>query len=327
MKKFKLGFLRAARSLGGFALARRFTGNGVRILCYHGIWLGRDSFPGDAMFMRAETFRERLDIIRRLGYPVVPLDTAVAALEGKCQVPRNALAITIDDGWYSTYAEMLPALRERGMPATLYVDSEHLRTGLPVPHVMARYLHQVAGKPGHEPAVLALAEATDLSTGVRARLDAVEIMADELGIDFQSYRAGRAFDYMTEHELAEAYGSGLDVQLHTHTHSLHDQSATRVAREIADNRQALAEMLDVAPEQFRHFCYPSGVCSLEAAAELDRLGLASSTTTEQRIARPGMQRQLLPRILDGEQLSPIEFEAELSGFADLMRGLRRLLGR
>ena len=159
MKKLKLRFLRAAKSLGGFALARRFTSNGVRILCYHGIWLGRDSFPGDAMFMRAETFRNRLDTIRRLGYPVVPLDTAVAALEGKCQVPRNALAITIDDGWYSTYAEMLPALRERGMPATLYVDSEHLRTGLPVPHVMARYLHQVAGKPDHGPAALALAEA------------------------------------------------------------------------------------------------------------------------------------------------------------------------
>ena len=327
MKKLKLRFLHAAKSLGGFALARHFTGNGVRILCYHGIWLGRDSFPGDAMFMRAETFRNRLDTIRRLGYPVVPLDTAVAALEGTCGVPRNALAITIDDGWHSTYSEMLPALREQGMPATLYVDSEHLRTGLPVPHVMARYLHRIANKSAPGLAVTALAEAADLSTSVQARLTAAEAMAGELGIDIKSYRASRAFDYMTEGELAEAYHAGLDVQLHTHTHSLHDQSATRVAREIADNRQALAEMLDVPPEQFRHFCYPSGVCSPEAAAELDRLGLASSTTTEQRIARPGMPRQLLPRILDGEQLSPIEFEAELSGFADLMRGLRRLMVR
>jgi hypothetical protein len=48
----------------------------------------------------------------------------------------------------------------------------------------------------------------------------------------------------------------------------------------------------------------------------------SATTCEQAMAWPGGDMQ---RLLEGEQVSDIEFEAELSGFADLFRAAARRL--
>jgi peptidoglycan/xylan/chitin deacetylase (PgdA/CDA1 family) len=325
-KDAKLLLLHVARSLGAFALARRLSGRGVRILCYHGTWRGPDAYPGDSLLMRGETFVARLDALHRLGYPVVPLARAVAALEGRTTLSSAAVVITIDDGWYGTYAEMLPALRERGLPATLYCDTAQLRSGLPHLGLTPIYLRRLAPPERWCPAAeraFALATAPEADPGLR--LAALQDLAIALGIEIAPYLANRVFHYMTPAELAEAAASGLDVQLHTHRHTLHDLSPEEVAREIAENRAALAEILGGEPGRFSHFAYPKGVCNAGAATALERLGIASSTTTEQRVARRGMRRQLLPRLLDGEQLTGIEFEAELSGFGDLLRGLRRLL--
>lgn len=328
MKKIKNAVLHTARAVGLFTLARLATRRGVRILCYHGVWRGDAAFPGDAMFIGRTTFRRRLDTIARHGYPVVTLDEAVEALAGRAKVPDNAVVITIDDGWFSTFADMLPALQARRWPATLYCDSGSLRQPGPVPHVMARWLHRAAGAPVLAPAAAkAFAAATDVARPVEERRDAAEDFATVAGLPLAPALAERAFDYMTPAEMAAAVAAGLDVQLHTHRHTLGDHSVETVRREIADNRYALAALLPLRPSRLRHFCYPSGETSPQAAATLAQLGLASATTTEQGIAYCGMDMMLLPRLLDGEQLSDIEFEAELSGFADMTRSLRRWFRR
>jgi glycosyltransferase A (GT-A) superfamily protein (DUF2064 family) len=55
-------------------------------------------------------------------------------------------------------------------------------------------------------------------------------------------------------------------------------------------------------------------------------GVVSATTAVRAIARKGMNPYLLPRLPDGEQVTDIEFEAELSGFADSVRRLKRRRG-
>ena len=143
-RRAKLALLHAARALGAFALTRRATRRAVRILCYHGTWRVPASvtggFLGDGMFMQPETFASRLAFLRGRGYAVVTLDQAIAGLRGEIRLPPNAVAITIDDGWYGTYADMLPALERFSMPATLYCDTAQLQSGLPVAHVMARWI-------------------------------------------------------------------------------------------------------------------------------------------------------------------------------------------
>jgi peptidoglycan/xylan/chitin deacetylase (PgdA/CDA1 family) len=319
MRRGKRAFLWLIRALGLFRLMRRMTGRGVRILCYHGAWRGADDFPGDSMFIRPETFPVRLDTLARLGYKVISLDEAVAGLNGTAALPRAAVVLTIDDGWYSFYRDMLPALRSRDLPATLYVDTGHLLSRRPVPHVMARYFTLIAGR--GDPA--AIAAAADRSLDLDTRIEHASALGTSLGLDSARYIADQVFDYMVPEELAAAAADGLDIQLHSHGHTLGDFGAPIVDAEIARNRAELASVLGADPARLRHFCYPSGAHDRSVGPILARLGIASATTTEAGLAYPGMDRFFLPRLLDGENLSPLEFEAELAGIGDLLRSLRR----
>lgn len=317
MKRVKLAVLRLLKATGAFALARRLRGGGVRIICFHGAWLGREGYPGDAMFMAPETFRARIALLKRLGYPVISLDDAVAGLQ-RGGLPRGAVAITIDDGWYSTYSVMLPELFAAGMPATLYVDSRHLLSRRPVPQMMVRYLAYFASG-----GTARLGYADHEDAPAEDRLFAATHSAQSAGIAVEPYREGRVFDYMDPEQLAEAHARGLDVQLHTHRHTLGDFAPDTIREEITDNRRELAAVLGCAPDNLRHFCYPSGQTSPGAGAVLAGMGVVSATTTVQGIARPGMDPMFLPRIQDGEQVTEIEFEAELCGLMDLIRTFRR----
>lgn len=330
-KKIKRILLLFLKFAGIFTLARHLTRRGVRILCYHGIWLGQEGYPGDAMFMKAETFEYRLRALRKWGFPVISLDQATKML-GSGELPPCAVVITIDDGWYSTYRCMVPVLRQYAMDATLYCDTAHLQSNLPVPHVMARYLKALVGA-GYltcvscdEVATATLyEEATDIRLDQKKRMVKAREFAAAMTIDLEPYLAAGVFNYMDASQLAEAYKSGLDVQLHTHTHSMHDYKKEQVADEINENRNQLSSILGMEPHSLRHLCYPSGACSKELGPFFDEIGVSSCTTVEQAIAFKNDDAHFLPRIMDGEHLSLLDFEAELSGVMEIMRMTRRFL--
>ena len=77
----------------------------------------------------------------------------------------------------------------------------------------------------------------------------------------------------------------------------------------------------------RHFCYPSGRWSPEHADVFAQAGVASAVTCEPGFVRPDHAPYELPRILDGENLAQVEFEAELSGFSAFLRRAKRLVLR
>ena len=332
LKSCKKLFLYFLKFTGLFAVSRLVTRCGIRILCYHGVWLGDEGFPGDGMFMDVATFESRLRCIQELGFTVVTLDRAVDGLYCK-DLPPCPVVITIDDGWYSTYSTMLPVLRHYGMAATLYCDTAHLLSRLPIPHVMARFLRYLAesgyisASSADERTVNSLyQEATNLDVSLQERLARVRELADILSIDFDHYVALRIFDYMAPEEMAEACKAGLDVQLHTHTHSMHDFSAELINGEIEENRRVLSRITGAEPGRFKHFCYPSGVHSRDVGPMLEKVGIVSATTTVQAIAFENDDKLFLPRILDGEHYSPIEFEAELCGVMEMLRRVRSFFG-
>ncbi len=61
----------------------------------------------------------------------------------------------------------------------------------------------------------------------------------------------------------------------------------------------------------------------EAAQRLAALGLHTSTTLECRIVSRRDDPHLLPRLIDGDNISEIEFEAEISGFLSMLWRLVR----
>jgi peptidoglycan/xylan/chitin deacetylase (PgdA/CDA1 family) len=316
------GLLRAAKWLGLFHLARWLTADRLRILCYHGAWEMEDGFAGDSMFMRPETFESRLDTLQRLNYQVMPLREAVEALRGERSLPAAAVALTIDDGWHSTWTAMAPALAQRNMPATLYCDTGHLMSGEPVAHVIALHFWRLAKPAQKTPATRAIyTRATDRKATLEERLRATRELTVALGVDLQPYIDRRVFHYMDPLQLGDAARRGIDVQLHTHNHSMHDLSAGAILREVTANREILSKLTGKPYDSFKHFCYPSGVCSPAAAESLSAIGIESATTLTCGLASEKSNLLLLPRIVDGDQLSPLRFEAELSGLMHILRVL------
>ncbi|MBJ6727561.1 polysaccharide deacetylase family protein [Geomesophilobacter sediminis] len=325
-KSVKLALLFALKLTGLFSLSRYLTRTGVRILAYHGVWLGDEGFPGDGMFMNRGTFARRFKYLQTWRYPVLALEEAVAGLrDGK--LPPCAVVITIDDGWYSTYEAMLPVLQAHRIPTTLYCDTANLVREQPVPHVMARYLKMLAesGLVGTVPVDDRIyAAAVSLEGESEERLERVRRLAQSLGIDFARYFDNKTFHYMSRDQLRDAFEKGVDIQLHTHNHTLHDFSDTAMGSEVADNRRHLARLLQVEGDRFVHFCFPSGKYTRDSRSTLERLGIASSMTTDLGIAFPG-DHHFLPRIMDGEHMALLELEAELCGISALLRRVKMLL--
>lgn len=314
----KTGLLLVAQVLGFFRFARWATARRVRILCYHGTWRAPIEYRGDAMFIRPETFRDRLRLLRARGYEVVDLDAVLTSRES---LPPCPVVITIDDGWHGVFADMLPVLCEARCPATLYVDTAHLLGGETIGRVMAHQLARAVPKASWPPeAHEAFAVADDMLRSPKERADAARALARILGLDVDAIEAAGAFRYMTPDELRVfARTSGMRVELHTHNHELADHEPSRIRREIALNREALAELLGRDPMSFRHFCYPSGLMSDHDVPVLRSLGIRSATNTVRALVEPNAEPLRMPRLLDGDQATPIEFEAELSGFLPLAR--------
>ena len=88
------------------------------VLCYHIVEAPSD----DRMEISRETFRQHLRYLEMTGYNVIPMKDLYEYVTGKRDsLPKNAVVITIDDGWRSTYTEAFPELQKRKFPFTVFI--------------------------------------------------------------------------------------------------------------------------------------------------------------------------------------------------------------
>jgi len=88
------------------------------VLCYHIV----EAPAAPRMHIDRETFRQHLQYLEMTGYNVVPLRHVYEYVTGKrATLPKNAVVITIDDGWRSTYTEAFPELQKRKFPFTVFI--------------------------------------------------------------------------------------------------------------------------------------------------------------------------------------------------------------
>ena len=129
---------KVSKYMGLFAVCRWFTRKNIRILGYHGIWLGEGHF-GNFLFMSPEKFACRMQKLKDMGFPVLSLDDALRQ-QSKGEHPNFTTVITIDDGWYSSFLYMLPELERQKFTATMYVTTYYSEKQVPVFNVMLQYL-------------------------------------------------------------------------------------------------------------------------------------------------------------------------------------------
>lgn len=331
-----------ARALGAFRLARWWTRYDLRILCYHGAAIaGEQAFRG-GLFISPARFRRRLDFLAAAGYPVIDLGVAVGLLKAG-GLPANATVITIDDGWVGTASEMAPALREHNFPATLYVATYYVDKQTQVFNVAVDYVlwlaasgrldlaqvdpalsgsHDIGRPAERELATNALIALAETLPGAGERQDLLRRVCATLGVDAEALERSRVMSFMTYAEAKAIHDGGIDLQLHTHRHGLPVESLESLEHELDDNRRALARATSAT---LRHFCYPSGEYLSHQIPWLAHCGIATATTTRIGFnyrATPALE---LRRFLDSEVVSDVEFEAEMSGFLELLRRYRPVL--
>ena len=331
----KQSILLFAKYSGLFALARFLTRHKTRVLAYHGIWLGDGHF-GNFLYMSADKFAARMALLEKWGYPVVPF---TGLPEGRSQY-RCPTAITIDDGWYSTWSKMLPVLERHDYPATLYLTTYYCLNQAPVIDVALNYSFSLIdankGLTLHLPAYgfgpvsigsdetreEALVKARDVIASLdsdSSRQQFLQAVCDEIGVDHTGFLAGRWFDLMGPEEVKDAVRRGMTIELHTHHHRITHQGKCSLAEEIAVNRKYIEELTGVTPH---HFCYPSGRFTTSLWPMLEKCNIASATTTEIGLVAENSPRYAMPRILDGQDVSELEFEAEMCGFIEVLRTVR-----
>ena len=92
----------------------------VPILCYHRFAPSCDS----PLCMPSEIFEQQIRYLKENGYRVIGPEALVEFLDYRKPIPKNAVIITVDDGYRSTYDVAYPILKKYGFTATLliYID-------------------------------------------------------------------------------------------------------------------------------------------------------------------------------------------------------------
>jgi peptidoglycan/xylan/chitin deacetylase (PgdA/CDA1 family) len=88
---------------------------GLLILCWH-----RFGRLGDGLSISPEQFVAQLDLLQSRRANILPLSLAVERLTSG-NLPQRSVSLTFDDGYASVGEWAWPVLRERHLPATLFV--------------------------------------------------------------------------------------------------------------------------------------------------------------------------------------------------------------
>lgn len=334
--------LYALKYCGGFRLSRVLTRDALRILCYHGISITDEHHFRQTLFMRPETFRSRMEMLTHHGHPVLELDDALNRLyEGS--LPPGSVVVTVDDGWYGSLRGAFSVLRELQLPATLYLTTYYAVNQSPVFDVVVQYcfwktsvptidlngawglggVFELSDPASRQAAAMHVVDYGNRELDRAGRDHLLEEVTRRLEVDLASILRHRGFNMISMDDVVKLSDLGVDVQLHTHRHRLDLSSRDEVVQEIEENRSNLERVLD---RKLEHFCYPSGRYHRRIYPWLRELGLKSATTTTAGFCYRSTPALELPRIVDGEGVSRIEFEAELSGILELVRRVRAWLG-
>jgi peptidoglycan/xylan/chitin deacetylase (PgdA/CDA1 family) len=319
--------------LGLFRLARHVTRHGLRIICYHGFAVADEYKYRSTLFIRDDFFRKRVEYLQRERYPILPLRDALDALAAG-QLPPCATVITMDDGWRGVYTVGLPIIRELEIPVTVYVTTYYVENRMPVYTVTVSYLFWRAtprlvdlprgigtfdlGCEAEKAEEAAQKFGAALPPG--ERLEFLRELAGVLGVSFDEIERQHLFEVMDEHQLRDLAAAGVDIQLHSHRHQWPLYDKDMVQSEIAENRRFLQRTVS---HPLEHFCYPSGVYGPHQAEWLAELGVKSATTIEPGLNYRDTSHFALRRLVDGGPVSDIEFAAEMTGFMEVVRVLRR----
>lgn len=339
LRPVKLAILGVLRGSGIFRWLTnsRWRQERLLILCYHGTSLEDEHLWRPELYLQPQKLKQRLESLKKGQFSVLPLGEALQRLRAGTLPPRS-IALTFDDGTYDFFRQAYPLLKHYGFPATVYQTTYYSAVKLPIFNLICSYmLWMRRGEVVAESDDLGLQAPLDLRTESSRSAVLGELMrtsehrsgpekdeiaaklARVLNIDYERLRAKRILQLMNESELQEISQNGIDVQLHTHRHRT-PEDETLFRNEIQENRLAISKATATEPV---HFCYPSGVYHPAFLPWLRKENVASATTCDVGLADRGSESLLLPRFIDHQNRTQLEFESWITGVGDLLAVRRK----
>ena len=221
----------------------------------------------------AGLFADSLRFFRR-HYNVVSLADVRAAHRGERPLPPRAMLLTFDDGWLDNVDYALPALREQGLPAVMFVAANAVGARQPF------YQERIIGAFRRGTlSIERLAAATGVPAKgagideVRHQIDVLEHLAPEQREALLTPLAPMLDDGLRHMvdvaDLHALRAGGVELGLHGKRH-IHITRAADPDDELSGAREALARTLGLGPEDADAACgtmsFPHGAFDEALAA-------------------------------------------------------------
>lgn len=235
-----------------------------------------------------QQFEAQLDYVVR-HYRPVDLAAVVEAQCGDGSLPPDALLITFDDGHRSVLDAGLPALKERDIPAVLFVVTGLIDSEQPYWWTEVERRSAAGGRArgftlGGRALVAALKKVND-----NVRLQAIEDLREST----PSLRI--RVRQMAAAELRRLERSGVAIGSHTVSHPcLHRCSAEKIVAEVGDSYRHLTEVLGHEPLAF---AYPNGDHDERVVAAVRDAGYRAAFRFDHQIGPfPAVDPMLVSRV-------------------------------
>ena len=198
-------------------------------------------------------------------------------------LPKNALLLTFDDAYPSVYQKAYPQLRERGIPATVFVITELVGTSEPYWWDEIPYYLPDEHSPAEKHAMVWEAK----SWKNAERLAYLEELRH------RSTKAPLRREQLTWENLAEMCEHRITIANHTHDHPMLDRLSDVQARQTI---RTAKEELDQRGFDGRYFAYPNGNSSRDTINALKEEGIRLAFLFDHQLTSVGTDPLKISRL-------------------------------
>ena len=103
-------------------LRRNISRSQVAILIYHRVRF-EDDFRS-VHVISPDLFTQQIEFLCR-NYEIISLEKLARSIQEKKNLPRKAVAITLDDGYADNYYNAFPVLAKNHVPAAIFLTTGH----------------------------------------------------------------------------------------------------------------------------------------------------------------------------------------------------------
>ena len=289
---------------------QRAHGPKFAILCYHRVGTGGVPYHSA---LDPLVFEAHMALLRRV-YRVVTLDQLcreLAEADPETVSPRQAVAITFDDGYRDLFTYALPVLRKFNLPATVYLTASAIETGEApwYDRIFAQIMSSRSETLEFEGIPLERFPLSSRASRLRAASQVIRALRQNYSNQERLAACAaleRKMDVPDEvlknrmlswEQVREMQSAGFAFEGHTMNHPVVSRlAASELEHELGDSKRLLEQRLQ---KPVNHFAYPFGTLTdlnAQTCSLISQYGYCSAASTVWGINTPATNRYVLRRI-------------------------------